>query len=129
GMHIVALNSVKSAVEMLDKKNSIYSNRQVAPSMSGEPELMGYSQTMAYLQYGERFRSFRKNCHRIFGSRTALVAYHPIDEMETCRFLKRVLTKLDRLQAYVRRTAGAVILCICYGYEVKEHGDPLVDMA
>ncbi|KAG1805099.1 uncharacterized protein HD556DRAFT_1478862 [Suillus plorans] len=104
GMHIVALNSVKSAVEMLDKKSSIYSNRQ-------------------YLQYGEHFRSFRKNCHCIFGSRTALVAYHPIDEMETCRFLKRVLAKLDRLQALSVGTPTKTI------YDDEELPTPTVSIA
>ncbi|KAG1878399.1 cytochrome P450 [Suillus tomentosus] len=126
GMHIVVLNSVESAVEMLDKKSSIYSDRPVVP-MTGE--LMGYGQTLAYLCYGERFRLFRKNCHRIFGSRAALVDYHPIEEMEAHRFLKRVLAKPDRLQAYVRLTAAAVVLRLCYGYEVKEDDDPLVDIA
>ncbi|KAG1795476.1 cytochrome P450 [Suillus plorans] len=126
GMHIVVLNSVESAVEMLDKKSSIYSDRPVVP-MTGE--LMGYGQTLAYLRYGERFRLFRKNCHRIFGSRAALVDYHPIEEIEAHRFLKRVLAKPDQLQAYVRLTAAAVVLRLCYGYEVKEDDDPLVDIA
>ncbi|KAG1840822.1 cytochrome P450 [Suillus subalutaceus] len=126
GLHIFVLNSVKTAVAMLDKKSSIYSDRPVVP-MSGE--LMGYAQTLAYLRYGERFRLFRKNCHRIFGSRSALVVYHPIEEMETRRFLKCVLAKPDRLQAHIRHTAGAIILRICYGYEVKEDNDPLVDVA
>ncbi|KAG1878398.1 cytochrome P450 [Suillus tomentosus] len=126
GMHIIVLNSVKSAEEMLDKKSSIYSDRMVVP-MSGE--LMGYSQTMGYLRYGERFRSYRKNCHHIFGNRAALVDYHPIEEMEAHRFLKRVLANPDQLRAHIRHTAGAVILRLCYGYEVKEHDDPLIDMA
>ncbi|KAG2109012.1 cytochrome P450 [Suillus discolor] len=114
GMHIFVLNSAKTAVEMLDKKSSIYSDRPVVP-MSGE--LMGYGQTLPYLRYGERFRSFRKNFHRA------------LEEMETRRFLKRVLAKPDQLQAHIRHTTGAIILRICYGYEVKENKDPLVDIA
>ncbi|KAG2039206.1 cytochrome P450 [Suillus americanus] len=123
GQHIFVLNSVKTAVEMLDKKSSIYSDRPVVP-MSGE--LMGYGQTLPYLRYGERFRLFRKNCHRIIGSHSALVIYQPMEEMETRRFLKRVLAKPDRLQAHVRHAIGAISLRICYGYEVKEDNDPLI---
>lgn len=126
GQHIFVLNSVNIAVEMLDKKSSIYSDRPFVP-MSGE--LMGYGQTLPYLRYGERFRLFRKNFHRIFGSRAALIVYHPIEEAETRRFLKRVLAKPDQLQAHIRHTAGAIILRICYGYEVKDDNDPLVDIA
>lgn len=126
GQHIFVLNSFNIAVEMLDKKSSIYSDRPFVP-MSGE--LMGYGQTLPYLRYGERFRLFRKNCHRIFGSRAAVVVYHPIEETETRRFLKRALAKPDQLQAHIRHTAGAIILRICYGYEVKDDNDPLVDIA
>lgn len=100
GLHIFVLNSVNIAVEMLDKKSSIYSDRPVVP-MTGE--LMGYGQTLPYLRYGERHRLVRKNCHRIFGSRAAVVVYHPIEEMETRRFLKRVFAKPDRLQAHIRQ--------------------------
>ncbi|KAG1815024.1 cytochrome P450 [Suillus subaureus] len=126
GQHIFVLNSVKTAMEMLDKKSSIYSDRPIVP-MSGE--LMGYGQTLPYLRYGERFRLFRKNFHRIIGSRAALVVYHPIEEMETRRFLKRALAKPDNLQTHIRRTAGAIILRICYGYEVKEDNEPFFDLA
>ncbi|KAG2064540.1 cytochrome P450 [Suillus decipiens] len=126
GLHIFVLNSVRTAVEMLDKKSSIYSDRPIVP-MSGE--LMGYKQTLPYLRYGERFRLFRKLCHRVFGNRATLLVYHPIEEMEARRFLRRVLAKPDRLQAHIRHTAGAIILRICYGYEVKEGSDPLVDIA
>ncbi|KAG2117021.1 cytochrome P450 [Suillus discolor] len=52
-----------------------------------------------------------------------------IEEVETRRFLKRVLAKHDQLQKHVRRTAGAVILHISYGYKVKENDDPFVDLA
>lgn len=123
GLHIFVLNSVDIAVEMLDKRSSIYSDRQVVP-MSGE--LMGYEQSLPFLRYGERFRLFRKNIHRILGSRAALVVYHPTEEMETRRFLKRVLAKPDQLQAHIRHTACAIILRIAYGYEVKDDNDPII---
>ncbi|KAG2152638.1 cytochrome P450 [Suillus bovinus] len=126
GMHIFVLNSVKTAVEMLDKKSSIYSDRPVVP-MGGE--LIGYEQSLAYMPYGKRFRSSRKYIHRVFGSRAALVVYQPIEEMETRRFLKRVFAKPDQLRVHIRHTAGTIILRICYGYEVKENDDPLVDIA
>ncbi|KAG1863085.1 cytochrome P450 [Suillus subluteus] len=125
GQHIFVLNSVKTAVEMLDKKSSIYSDRPVVP-MSGE--LMGYEQTLPYLRYGERFRLFRKNCHRVIGSRSALAVYHPMEEMETRRFLKRTLAKPDSLQTHIRLTIAAISLRICYGYEVKEDNDPLINI-
>ncbi|KAG1731607.1 cytochrome P450 [Suillus paluster] len=126
GQHIFVLNSLKTTMEMLDKKSTVYSDRPVVP-MSGE--LMGYKHTLGYLRYGERLRLYRKNFHRIIGSRAALAVYNPIEEIETHRFLKCVLAKPDQLQGHIRHTAGAIILRISYGYEVKEENDPFVFLA
>ncbi|KAG1874761.1 cytochrome P450 [Suillus subalutaceus] len=126
GQHIMVLNSVKTAVEMLDKKSSVYSDRPVLP-MGGE--LVGWKNTLVLLPYGDRLREYRKNFHRVIGSRASMDIYQPIEEIETHRFLKRVLAKPDQLQSHVRHTAGAIILRISHGYEVKENNDPFVDLA
>ncbi|KAG2156217.1 cytochrome P450 [Suillus clintonianus] len=126
GQHIIVLNSVKTALEILDKKGSMYSDRPILP-MGGE--LCGWKHTLVLLPYGDRMREYRKNFHRIIGTRAAIDTYHPIEEIETHRFLKRVLAKPDQLQAHVRHTAGAIILRISYGYEVIENDDPFVEIA
>ncbi|KAG2104686.1 cytochrome P450 [Suillus discolor] len=108
GRHIIVLNSVKTAVEMMDRKSIVYSDRPVLP-MSGELQ--------------------RKNLHRVIGNRAAVDVYNQVGEVETHRFLQRVLAKPDRLREHVRHTVGAVILRISYGYEVKENNDPFVDLA
>jgi len=53
----------------------------------------------------------------------------PAEESETRRFLRRVLAKPDDLSTHVRKTAGAIILRISHGYEVKETEDPFVELA
>ena len=126
GQHIVILNSVNTAMEMLDKKSSSYSDRPVLP-MGGE--LVGWKNTLVLLPYGDRFREYRKNFARVIGSRAAMESYHPIEESETHRFLQRVLAKPAELSQHVRHTAGAIILRISHGYQVKEHQDPFIDLA
>ncbi|KAG2366933.1 cytochrome P450 [Suillus spraguei] len=126
GQHFIVLNSVKSAVDMLDKKSTMYSDRPVLPMAS---ELVGWKPTLALLPYGDSFRQQRKNIHQIMGNRAALHVYHPIEEIEIRRFLKRVFLNPEQLQAHVRHTAGAIILRIACGYEVKETDDPLIDLA
>ncbi|KAG2121265.1 cytochrome P450 [Suillus clintonianus] len=125
GQHIIVLNSVKTAMEMLDKKSTIYSDHPVLPMCS---ELVGWNLTLGLLPYGDRFRWY-KNFHRVIGSRAAVDIYNPIEEIETRRFLKRVLMTPDQLQAHVRHTAGAIILRISHGYEVKENDDPFINLA
>ncbi|KAG2128053.1 cytochrome P450 [Suillus bovinus] len=125
GRHIIVLNSVKAAMELLDKKSSIYSDRPVF-AMGGE--LVGWKDGLAFLSYGDRFRYYRKNIHRVIGSRTAVNVYEPSEEIEVRRFLKRVFAQPEQLDAHIRHTAGAIILRISYGYEVKDNNDPFVDL-
>ncbi|KAG1855197.1 cytochrome P450 [Suillus subalutaceus] len=126
GRHIFVLNSIKTALEMMDSKSTLYSDRPVVP-MAGE--LVGWKDSMPFLPHGDRFRQQRKNLRRVIGSRTAVDVYSEIEEVETRRFLKRVLANPEKLQEHVRHTAGAIILRISHGYEVKENNDPFVDLA
>ncbi|KAG2152670.1 cytochrome P450 [Suillus bovinus] len=126
GQHFMVVNSSKIAMDMLDKKSSIYSDRPVLP-MAGE--LVGWKHMLGFSPYGDRFRRYRKDFHRAIGTRAAMDAYNPVEDIETRRFLKRVLMKPDQLEKHVRHTAGAIILRISYGYEVKESNDPFVDIA
>jgi hypothetical protein len=61
GQHIIVLNSVKTAMEMLDNKSAVYSDRPVFP-MGGE--LFGFKDALPFLPYGDRFRRYRKILHR-----------------------------------------------------------------
>ncbi|KAL4075734.1 cytochrome P450 [Scleroderma citrinum] len=126
GQHIVVLSSFKTAIELLDKKSSIYSDRPVLP-MGGE--LVGWKDTLVLLPYGDRLREYRKNFHRVIGTRAAMDIYNAIEEEETHKFLQRVLTKPTDLNAHVRTTAGAIILRISHGYHIQEQRDPFVDLA
>ncbi|KAG2153775.1 cytochrome P450 [Suillus bovinus] len=126
GRHIIVLNSVKAAIELLDKKSSIYSDR---PFLTMSCELVGWKHALGFLSYGDRFRNYRKNIHRIMGSHAAIDVYQPIEEIEVRRFLKRVVAQPEQLNAHIRHTAGAIILRISYGYEVKDNNDPFVDLA
>jgi hypothetical protein len=100
GQHIIVVNSVKSAMDMLDKKGAVYSDRPVLP-MGGE--LVGWKYAIGLLPYGDRLRQSRKSMHQIIGSRAALEVYHPIEEIETRRFLKRVSLNPEQLRAHVRQ--------------------------
>ncbi|KAG6332883.1 hypothetical protein ID866_6208 [Astraeus odoratus] len=126
GKHIIVLNSAKLAVDMFDKKGSKYSDRPNFP-MAGE--LMGGKDILVFFPYGNRLRVSRKEFRRVMGTQMAISAYHEILQAETHRFLECVYSTPDNLSAHIRLTAGAVILRITYGYEVKNEQDPLVDLA
>ncbi|KAJ6510178.1 cytochrome P450 [Mycena vitilis] len=126
GQPIIILGSSKVAVDLLDKRSAHYSDRPVC-TMGGE--LVGWKWTLVLLPYGDRFRRFRRLFHNAIGSRAAINRFLPIEEVETRRFLRRVLAKPGDLSKHIRKTAGAIILRISHGYEVKEVNDPFVQLA
>jgi hypothetical protein len=58
---------------------------------------------MVLLPYGDRLRRHRKNFHSVIGTRAATNVYSQVEEIETRRFLKRVSTTPDQLQAHIRQ--------------------------
>ncbi|KAF7313515.1 hypothetical protein HMN09_00507400 [Mycena chlorophos] len=129
GQTIVVLGSTQVAIDLLDKRSAVFSDRPVA-TMGGE--LVGWKNSLVLLPYGDRFRRFRRLFHSIIGSRTAMKQFHPTEELETRRFLRRVLAKPDDLSKHIRKQVFihcAIILRISHGYEVKENNDPFVQLA
>ena len=100
GKHIVVLNSLKAAVEMLDKKSSKYSDR---PTLTMCGELVGLKHTTALLSYSDAFRASRAQLHRCIGTHAAIRAYHDVQELEIHRFLKRVYDHPEQLVTHIRR--------------------------
>jgi hypothetical protein len=109
GQHIMVVNSLEIAMDMLDNKSAIYSDRPILP-VAGE--LIGWKNVMTLLPYGDRLRRHRKNFHSVIGTRAAMNVYSQVEEIETRRFLKRVLVTPDQLQAHVRQYVSYHCNCI-----------------
>ncbi|KAJ3503676.1 hypothetical protein NLJ89_g8327 [Agrocybe chaxingu] len=126
GQPIIIVNSAKAAMEMLDKKSLIYSDRSEVV-MGGE--LVGWKDALVMLPYGERLRKYRRMLHHVVGTPAAVSEFHQVEEKETRHFLKLVLAEPDLLAEHIRRTAGAIILRIAFGYDIQENHDPFVKLA
>jgi len=121
GQPIVVLNSA-SAMEDLDKKGSVFSTRPRLP-MAGE--LVGYDQTLVLMPYGPRFRVFRKYFAKLVGAPNVFRQFVPLVELETHRYLKRLLQKpgAEFIDGHLRKLTGSIILRITYGIDVVQDGD------
>ncbi|KAK0484843.1 cytochrome P450 [Armillaria novae-zelandiae] len=126
GQRLIVLNSEKIAVDLLDKKSSIYSDR---PTIQMGGELVGWKNTLVLVPYGKRFRNYRRLAHQLFGSQATMKQFLPVEERETHRFLKRILAHPENLSQHIRKTAGAIILHISHGYDIEEENDPFVILA
>ncbi|CAI7574648.1 unnamed protein product [Penicillium glandicola] len=127
GQTIVILNDVKSATELLVKRSSIYSSR---PKLVFASEMAGWEDFLAMQTYSPRFRSHRKAMQPCIGSESAVAQFNHLQEVETHRFLFRVLEDQAKLIEHIQTEAGAIILKIAYGYTIEPHKrDPLVHIA
>lgn len=126
GQKMMIVNSAEVATELLEKRGSIYSDR---PVMEMGGEMVGWKNTLVLVPYGERFRSYRRYFHQLIGSSISMSHFHPIEEAETHNFLKHLLSEPQDLAKHIRKTAGAIILRISHGYQVKETDDPFVTLA
>ncbi|KAE8374971.1 cytochrome P450 [Aspergillus bertholletiae] len=127
GQTIVILNDYRAAVDLMEKRSSIYSSR---PRMVFAGEILGWENALGMLGYSDRFRSYRKAMHRVLGTKALMSRFDSLQDVEVRRFLLRVLLKPDDLIQHIRTEAGAVILKIAYGYNIEPNGrDPLVDLA
>ncbi|KAH9038268.1 cytochrome P450 [Lactarius hengduanensis] len=118
GSHIVILNSIKAANELLDKRSSIYSDR---PPLVAIRELFGMDYNIALAQYGTAWRHSRREFQANFGPadleayQTARATSSPLSSSQST-FVPRQL----------HATPQAVILSIAYGIDVLPENDPYV---
>ncbi|KAF6751633.1 cytochrome P450 [Ephemerocybe angulata] len=126
GQEFVVVNSTDLAIDMLEKRSAIYSDR---PVMEMGGELVGWKNTLVLIPYGERFRTYRKMFHQVIGTNVSMSNFHPIEEQETQKFLQALLTKPEDFPSHIRKTAGAIILRISHGYKIQEKDDPFVSLA
>jgi cytochrome P450 len=100
GTRIVILNSANAAIDVLEKKSAVNSNR---PHLTMAGDLAGWGNSFFLQQYGERFQQSRTMFHKLFGSPDKLRAFHPIRQQEAQRFVRDVLNVPGELADHVRK--------------------------
>lgn len=128
GQGIVIVNSRKAAVEMLEKKSAIYSDRFVSryvtlryirSSKANWPvyrpnltfaNMIGVAEIVTLYQYGPRFKDARKMMAGFMGSRKALERYHHTFELETHRLLKRLHDDPANFVLHIRKFVWTIAL-------------------
>lgn len=66
---------------------------------------LGAENFLSSLTYSDRFRSYRKEMGRIIGSSVALSRFEDLQEVESSRFVLRVLNEPEELIAHIRKYA------------------------
>ncbi|KIJ07215.1 hypothetical protein PAXINDRAFT_121182 [Paxillus involutus ATCC 200175] len=118
---VVILNSQSVAVELLEKRSQIYSDRPVIATV--EPYGMGCN--FAIERYGDQWRLCRRIFHQTFRTDAALT-FRP---MQLCRARQMIVNMIDEPDQYASHYstfAAAVAMPAVYDYEPNPRNDPMV---
>ncbi|KAF7374574.1 O-methylsterigmatocystin oxidoreductase [Mycena sanguinolenta] len=124
GQHIVVVNSVKTAVEIFEKRAHVYSDRPVLTMV----ELMGWDFCFAFLPGGDKWRDYRRIFHQHFRQDVSR-NYYPIQMKKVHLLLQALLSDPQEFREHLKTLAAAIIMATVYGYEVQQTNDHFVGLA
>ncbi|KAG5650135.1 hypothetical protein H0H81_000558 [Sphagnurus paluster] len=122
GTSIVVLDSEEAAIELLDRRSSIYSSRARMPMIN---ELMGFDYNFAFIPYGNEWREHRRLMSRYLRA-TETVNFQPHEEKATHGLLRRLLDEPENFIDHIRHMAGETIISVAYGLRVQDKDDPYI---
>ncbi|KAK7457634.1 cytochrome P450 1A2 [Colletotrichum acutatum] len=124
GQPIIVLNSVRAAVDLLDKRGANYGDRPRFVLF----EEMGWRKTLTFMRWGPEFRMHRRILQRSF-SKTSVQVYHELQEREALILVKGILSNPESWETSLRRFATAIVMKIGFGVNVESDTDPYIQMA
>ncbi|KAJ7625703.1 cytochrome P450 [Roridomyces roridus] len=125
GKSIVVLNSFAATDELLEKRSSIYSDREDFPMVNG---LMGWDFNAASMRYGDEWRIHRRLFNQEFNVRASR-KYESRELLGTRKLLQRLISHPDMFLTHFRQMMSEVILSSTYGIEALPSDDPYVELA
>ncbi|KAL4242334.1 cytochrome P450 family protein [Abortiporus biennis] len=125
GQGLVFLNTHQVAVDLLDKRGSIYSDK---PPLVMAGELCGCENMVAFTRYGDKARRQRKLFTQALGA-TAVKTYHPLLEIQSHSLVRDIVRDPKNYQRYIRQYAGGLTLLVVYGYRVQGKDDEYLQLA
>ncbi|WDK10205.1 cytochrome P450 1A2 [Colletotrichum graminicola] len=121
---VVVLNSVRAAVDLLDRRGANYCDRPRFVLF----EEMGWRKTLTFLRWGPEFRMHRSILQKSF-SRTNIVAQRELQQREASTLVEGIMKDPTSWETALRRFATAVVMSIGFGVDVKSDSDPYVQIA
>jgi cytochrome P450 len=122
GRGILVINSQRVAIDLLEKRSSIYSDRPRYISLS---EFLTKNLTFVFTRYGDLWRRFRRPAMEGF-SKSAVQDFHPIQSREAI-MLALVLMNNPPMKKHFQRHAWSIVLSISYHLPpVESEDDPVI---
>ncbi|OCB89192.1 cytochrome P450 [Sanghuangporus baumii] len=123
GTGYLFLNSYEDAIELFEKRGSVYSSRPQTTML----DLEGWSDWFtSVIPYGDNLRRARQYFNRIF-QRSVTKNYYDVQTQSIHKLLYKLVQDPDHYRHHIRQAAAEAIIKIAYGYEILEN-DPAVDV-
>ncbi|KAF7422334.1 hypothetical protein PC9H_010490 [Pleurotus ostreatus] len=118
GNHLVVLDSREAAIDLLEKRSAIYSDRPFVRVF----EILGMSD-IVMMPYGESFRNHRKFVHSSM-TKGAVATYQTTQTVHTRLFALSLLENKNQHEMLINRWATSIIISVLYGqHAVEEVGE------
>ncbi|KIK53241.1 hypothetical protein GYMLUDRAFT_49414 [Collybiopsis luxurians FD-317 M1] len=124
GYHIVILNSINAANDVLDKHSRIFSDRPRLRLIN----FLGGDFAIPMMPYGETWRRSRGILQQKFRS-IDLPTFRPMEYEKAHEMVKRFMNKPDDFFTHVKNYTGGVTMNVAYGYRPSEGRDHILEMA
>ncbi|KAL5639453.1 hypothetical protein ACGC1H_006825 [Rhizoctonia solani] len=125
GSDTIVINTREAAVELLEHRWSIYSER---PRMIMARDFVGWNRMLGLADYTDQTKIIRRYMHSSISTK-AMPDWRPQQEQEAFRFLQKLLRSPENLIAHIRHTAGATVVRLTYGYTPKDQDDGYIKIA
>lgn len=139
GQNMVILNDPQYAIDMLDKKSLLYSDR---PTLIMGGQIVGWEEGPALSPFSHRWSEYRRLMSHFMGTRAKIDAFNHVIQEETNVLLKHLLLDPTNWVQHVRRYAppafmysrtcvltsaahsfaGGIVLQLAYGYRASDPG-------
>ncbi|KAJ7578116.1 cytochrome P450 [Mycena floridula] len=113
--HILVLNTVEAANELLSHRSALYSDRPSFPMA----DLMGWTRSSFGLSnYGEQWRKCRRLAQQFLKADSAEF-YGPIQSRKVHDLLRAFLSTPEMWAEHNQTLAAAIIMSMVYGYDIQ----------
>ncbi|KAJ3492026.1 hypothetical protein NLI96_g262 [Meripilus lineatus] len=124
GHSFVVLATEEAAVDLMEKRSANYSNRPKLPMH----ELIGWTDMLVFLDYGEQFHKMRRLSQQPFTRQGSLV-FRDIQLQHAHILLHNLLVSPEEFVGHAHRFATGIIMDITYGHRIISNDDPYLQMA
>ncbi|KAH9897054.1 cytochrome P450 [Cubamyces lactineus] len=124
GQPILILGTHEVAVDLLEKRSAIYSDRAISPIV----ELGGFEWTMVFIRYGALWRRHRRALHRFFNP-NSVKQFRPIQRKNISNFLMKLLFTPNEFSEHIRYLFAATIMQIAYGINIGDEKEDYITIA